>query len=63
MTVNRQQMGGVPCIRFLRIPVAAVLAVPEQRIARVKGGQVRLGTEAPREILVSREAIHDKLRP
>jgi uncharacterized protein (DUF433 family) len=27
ITVNAQQMGGVPCIRALRIPVATVVAM------------------------------------
>ena len=41
ITVNPRQMGGVPCIRGLRIPVATVLGMladgmtPEQLIAEL----------------------------
>jgi uncharacterized protein (DUF433 family) len=39
ITVNPNQMGGVPCVRGLRIPVATVLrmlagGMPEQEILR-----------------------------
>jgi uncharacterized protein (DUF433 family) len=32
ITVNPQQMGGVPCIRGLRIPVATVIAMFADRM-------------------------------
>ncbi|MBI4385041.1 MAG: DUF433 domain-containing protein [Nitrospinae bacterium] len=33
ITVNPKQMGGVPCIRGLRIPVATVVAMVADRMA------------------------------
>jgi uncharacterized protein (DUF433 family) len=33
ITVNPQQMGGVPCIRGLRIPVATVVGMVAERMA------------------------------
>ncbi len=33
ITVNPEQMGGVPCIRGLRIPVATVVAMIAERMS------------------------------
>ncbi|HJU09360.1 MAG TPA: DUF433 domain-containing protein [Candidatus Binataceae bacterium] len=34
ITVDQQQMGGVPCIRHLRIPVATVVAMVADGLTR-----------------------------
>lgn len=34
ITVNAKQMGGVPCIRGLRIPVATVVALVAEGLTR-----------------------------
>lgn len=36
ITVNPKQMGGVPCIRGLRIPVATVVGMVAERIPEVE---------------------------
>ena len=33
ITINRNQMGGVPCIRGLRIPVATVVGMLAERMS------------------------------
>jgi carbon storage regulator len=49
-----------------RVGETLIIELPDGQEIRVtvtglNGSQVRLGTEAPREILVSREEIRDKL--
>jgi uncharacterized protein (DUF433 family) len=53
ITVNPDQMGGVPCIRGLRIPVAAVVGMvaEEMTMEEILASYPDLGAEDIREAL------------
>ena len=53
ITVNPKQMGGVPCIRGLRIPVATVVAMVADGMteAEILGAYPDLAAEDIREAL------------
>ena len=54
ITVNPEQMGGMPCIRGLRIPVAAVVGMVAERMSEAEILQAYPDLEA--------EDIHEALR-
>jgi len=54
ITVNAQQMGGVPCIRGLRIPVATVVGMVAEGI-----GEAEILADYPD---LQAEDIHEALR-
>lgn len=54
ITVNSQQMGGVPCLRGLRIPVAAVVGMVADSMSEQEILQAYPDLEA--------EDIHEALR-
>ena len=62
ITVNPAQMGGVPCVRGLRIPVATVVGLVAQGMAeaRILAEYPDLEVEDIREALASAAAAVDK---
>lgn len=66
ITVDPKQMGGVPCIRGLRIPVAAVVAMVADRMteAEILGAYPDLAAEDIREALrYAAEAVRERELP
>ena len=66
ITVNPEQMGGVPCIRGLRIPVAAVVGLVAERMSEAEILQAYPDLEAEdiREALrYAAEAVRERELP
>ena len=66
ITVNPEQMGGVPCIRGLRIPVAAVVGMVAERMSEAEILQAYPDLEAEdiREALrYAAEAVRERELP
>ena len=66
ITVNPKQMGGVPCIRGLRIPVATVVAMVADGMteAEILGAYPDLAAEDIREALrYAAEAVRERELP
>ena len=66
ITINPAQMGGVPCIRGLRIPVATVVAMVAEgmSIADVVAAYPDLESDDVREaLLFAAEAINERTLP
>ena len=66
ITVNPKQMGGVPCIRGLRIPVATVIAMIADGLtdAEILGAYPDLEQEDIREALrYAAEAVRERELP
>jgi uncharacterized protein (DUF433 family) len=66
ITVNAHQMGGVPCIRGLRIPVATVVGMVAEGMTtpEILNAYPDLENEDIREALhFAAEAVHDRELP
>jgi uncharacterized protein (DUF433 family) len=66
ITVSPAQMGGVPCIRGLRIPVATVVAMVADRMteAEILGAYPDLEADDIREsLLFAAEAVRERELP
>jgi uncharacterized protein (DUF433 family) len=66
ITTNPRQMGGVPCVRGLRIPVATIvaLAAEDQTTAEILALYPDLETEDIREaLLFAAEAVRERTLP
>lgn len=66
ITVNPNQMGGVPCIRGLRIPVATVVAMVADRMTEeeILEAYPDLEAEDIREaLLLAAEAVRERELP
>ena len=66
ITVNPNQMGGVPCLRGLRIPVATVvgLVAEGQSAQDIVAAYPDLETEDVREaLLFAAEAVRERVLP
>jgi uncharacterized protein (DUF433 family) len=66
ITVNPDQMGGVPCIRGLRIPVAAVVGMVADEMTReeILASYPDLGVEDIREALrYAAETVRERELP
>lgn len=66
ITTNPRQMGGVPCVRGLRIPVATVVALvaEDQTTAEILALYPDLETEDIREaLLFAAEAVRERTLP
>ena len=66
ITVNPKQMGGVPCLRGLRIPVATVVGMVSEEISEIKIIQAYpdLESEDIREALrYAAEAVRERELP
>lgn len=66
ITVNPHQMGGVPCIRGLRIPVATVVAMVAEGMSEAEILQALpdMETEDIREALrFAAEAVREQVLP
>ena len=66
ITVNPDQMGGVPCIRGLRIPVAAVVGMvaDEMTMEEILASYPDLGVEDIREALrYAAETVRERELP
>lgn len=66
ITTNPRQMGGVPCVRGLRIPVATIVALvaEDQTTAEILALYPDLETEDIREaLLFAAEAVRERTLP
>jgi len=66
ITIDSNQMGGVPCIRGLRIPVATVVAMVADRMteAEILDAYPDLETEDIRQsLLFAAEAVRERELP
>jgi len=66
ITVDPHQMGGVPCLRHLRIPVATIVDMVAEGIgvAEILEAYPDLEAEDIRESLrYAAEAVHERERP
>lgn len=66
VTVNPRQMGGVPCLRGLRIPVATIVALVAegQTTSEILSLYPDLGAEDIREaLLFAAEAVRERSLP
>jgi uncharacterized protein (DUF433 family) len=66
ITVNPNQMGGIPCIRGLRIPVATVVAMVAEQMApaEILAGYLDLEPEDIREaLLFAAETVRERELP
>ena len=66
ITVNSDQMGGVPCVRGLRIPVATIVGMvaEEMTTAEILAAYPDLKAEDVREALIyAAEALRERELP
>lgn len=66
ITINPKQMGGVPCIRSLRIPVATVVGMVAERMSEeeILNAYPDLEPEDLREaLLYAAEAVRERELP